>query len=56
MKKLSDKKMDPQILELMDKCRRELEKLQGEKEAAVDEFLETHTEERIMALKKLEKQ
>lgn len=54
--KITDKRvMDPEIIELMDKCRRELESLQADKEAAVDEFLESHTEERLMGLKRIKK-
>jgi phage-related protein len=54
-KKFESKNLDPQLQEILDKCRLELEALQEQKEEAIDEFLEQHTEERLMAIKKLEK-
>lgn len=54
-KKFESKHLDPQLQEILDKCRLELEALQEQKEEAIDEFLEQHTEERLMAIKKLEK-
>lgn len=50
-KKPPPKNVDPEIVQLMERCKIELEKLQSEKEAAIDDFLETHTEQRLMTLK-----
>ena len=36
-------------------CRKQLEKIQEEKEAAIDEFLEEQTEEKILNQKSIEK-
>lgn len=55
-KKIDQKFLDPQIQQVLDKCRIELEKLQEQKEQAVEEFLEEHTESRIMGIKKLQKE
>ena len=56
LKKLDKKLLDPELQAILDKCRLELVKLQEQKEEQVDEFLECHTEERIMKMRKIEKE
>lgn len=55
-KKLEKKVLDPQIQQILDKCRLELENLQEQKEEAIDEFLEQHTEDRLLRIRRLEKE
>lgn len=55
-RKLEKQNLDPQLQEILDKCRQELESLQSQKEEEIDNFLEEHTEERLIKVKKMEKQ
>ena len=47
--------LDPQIKMMFDECKKQLESIQEEKEAAIDEFLEEQTEDKIMSQKVIEK-
>ena len=47
--------LDPQILRILEKCRQDLTELQVMKDEAIDEFLEEHTESKIIEQKKIEK-
>ena len=38
------KNLDPHILKILEKCRKDLEDLQEQKEEASDEFMEEHLE------------
>ena len=54
MKKKMDlnlKNLDPEIKQIFDDCRAQLQKIQEEKEQAIDEFLEEHTEDKIIRQK-----
>ena len=58
MKKKVDQNLqslDPQILKILEKCRQDLTELQVKKDEAIDEFLEEHTESKIIEQKKIEK-
>ena len=55
-KKIDAKELDPEILTILEANKKELERLQEEKESAIEEFLDEHTTERMMNQKKIEKQ
>ena len=55
-KKIETKELDPEILQILEANRKELERLQEEKESAIEEFLDEHTTERMMNQKKIEKE
>lgn len=51
MKKKLDanlKNLDPEIKQIFLDCRNRLESIQEEKEQAIDDFLEEHTEDKII--------
>lgn len=48
--------LEPEILGILENNRKELERLQEEKESAIEEFLDEHTTERMMNQKKIEKE
>lgn len=47
-KKIDAKELDPEILTILEANKKELERLQEEKESAIEEFLDEHTTERMM--------
>ena len=49
------KNLDPEIKKIIENCKNELEALQDKKEEAIDEFLEEHTEQKILQQKQIEK-
>ena len=48
--------LDPKILEILEFNKKELQRYQTEKDAEVEELLDTLTEERMMGQKKIEKE